>query len=86
MRRATRPFSGHPDLCFISIHALHAESDQNKSDISQDSSISIHALHAESDDPPRGVAYRLLISIHALHAESDSKRLQKMFNLLFVMS
>lgn len=26
------------------------------------------------------------ISIHALHAESDCKRLQKMFNLLFVMS
>ena len=56
----------------ISIHALLAESDQDKFSIPPAQKISIHALLAESDHiytHPVGVL--ITISIHALLAESD---------------
>ena len=58
---------------WISIHALHEESDHRvrvrRGDRRQ---ISIHALHEESDIPYRLVVLGVRISIHALHEESDS--------------
>ena len=49
MRRATRAFGPPVAVCFISIHALHEESDKNIDNHPAQRSISIHALHEESD-------------------------------------
>ena len=61
---------------FISIHALHEESDPIAHvpwHVAQ--FISIHALHEESDlDLDILVAFDFNISIHALHEESDPTR------------
>ena len=56
----------------ISIHTLHAESDDRKGEHAKTCGfISIHTLHAESDIQfPCGYAI-CMISIHTLHAESD---------------
>ena len=57
---------------WISIHALHEESDGNPSRMPQMAEISIHALHEESDVPGMALPSALAqISIHALHEESD---------------
>ena len=59
-------------LLYISIHALHEESDVAHYALREIGSISIHALHEESDGIHcvRYAQYR--ISIHALHEESDA--------------
>ena len=49
MRRATCVFEHVHELRVISIHALHEESDQARSERPQGHAISIHALHEESD-------------------------------------
>ena len=58
----------------ISIHALLAESDPEKSESLTTYFISIHALLAESDRTPTIEVTEICISIHALLAESDPKR------------
>ena len=50
MRRATWAFSLERSPCFISIHALHEESDQGARQGAGRERISIHALHEESDE------------------------------------
>ena len=49
MRRATRNQQTHHPESYISIHALHEESDPSVCDTLLPLSISIHALHEESD-------------------------------------
>ena len=39
----------HPMMSYISIHALHEESDYNSASCISAARISIHALHEESD-------------------------------------
>ena len=57
----------------ISIHALLAESDQEKNNGHETTPyISIHALLAESDNGYPHTRQRDAISIHALLAESDA--------------
>ena len=60
-----------PVVGFISIHALHEESDQILTQLQTQIRISIHALHEESDAPNMQVRRTGSISIHALHEESD---------------
>ena len=60
---------------FISIHALHEESDEFGFHFDfHPEGISIHALHEESDAAAAGarVETATAISIHALHEESDA--------------
>ena len=58
----------------ISIHALLAESDPEKSESLTTYLISIHALLAESDTGNSQYICKAGISIHALLAESDFGR------------
>ena len=58
-------------LYWISIHALHEESDAGIQTNGSWIRISIHALHEESDLIQTRISPRLKISIHALHEESD---------------
>ena len=75
MRRATDAFVLSLLSLLISIHALHEESDYQRSiGTPKAKRISIHALHEESDAGTRRVRPRHAISIHALHEESDQKR------------
>ena len=72
MRRATEAGVQAAVLPFISIHALHEESDSATPEYVHAHDISIHALHEESDPSVLAVeASVLAISIHALHEESD---------------
>ena len=73
MRRATGFVIHFFPFIYISIHALHEESDHYRDGyryVCQ--SISIHALHEESDLWNVAQVYEYDISIHALHEESDS--------------
>ena len=75
LRRATRRRLLGISQDYISIHALLAESDSQRSRSFLSISISIHALLAESDGrgpSPRSIRHN--ISIHALLAESDYHR------------
>ena len=73
MRRATPVRDDKAVLQFISIHALHEESDPHAPSVVRcHSLISIHALHEESDDTTLETHLNRIISIHALHEESDS--------------
>ena len=56
---------------YISIHALHEESDVGAERVAVLHEISIHALHEESDLRQIPTTRRRHISIHALHEESD---------------
>ena len=62
-------------VAYISIHALHEESDRAVFYHLRDGiGISIHALHEESDGIRFGARLDWRISIHALHEESDQSR------------
>ena len=71
MRRATRPPDVTAHIIYISIHALHEESDAVHTRHTRILLISIHALHEESDSEALSYIDNLIISIHALHEESD---------------
>ena len=72
MRRATRNRHCYWRSLFISIHALHEESDcGDLLPCVTLAEISIHALHEESDRMIRTIRLIPPISIHALHEESD---------------
>ena len=58
---------------YISIHALHEESDLDGAEFGAFGIISIHALHEESDMIAQTARDRTIISIHALHEESDAR-------------
>ena len=75
MRRATSLVSKQVRHGFISIHALHEESDSIPWPCSLLGLISIHALHEESDGLSGRETDTMPISIHALHEESDLERL-----------
>ena len=64
-----RVFGVH--FAYISIHALHEESDHGYRRFDQRWQISIHALHEESDSDNKASKQLQPISIHALHEESD---------------
>ena len=66
-----RVFGVH--FAYISIHALHEESDHGYRRFDQRWQISIHALHEESDSDNKASKQLQPISIHALHEESDPK-------------
>ena len=71
MRRAThQPRVGVRPI-YISIHALHEESDRGRGILERQRHISIHALHEESDCYRGHRDWSVDISIHALHEESD---------------
>ena len=71
MRRATVLTDIDQGLLYISIHALHEESDDGQQGEGHGVVISIHALHEESDISQYGQRITVRISIHALHEESD---------------
>ena len=71
LRGATSPLSPVLDFLFISVHALHEESDSSHDVLWICPFISIHALHEESDLVGWDSLLTFSISIHALHEESD---------------
>ena len=71
MRRATFLSTVFNIRNYISIHALHEESDYARFGVWVSVSISIHALHEESEGTCGGCQRKRVISIHALHEESD---------------
>ena len=71
MRRATVLVVFEPSVVYISIHALHEESDEIAFSCRIPLVISIHALHEESDVSDGDDCVEIVISIHALHEESD---------------
>ena len=78
MRRATYYSPSSIATTYISIHALHEESDHHfHAEIHAARHISIHALHEESDLLDVDGNKEEDISIHALHEESDRQSRQR---------
>ena len=72
MRRATLPSPALRLVIPVSIHAPHAEGDDEPLALVQLDQVSIHAPHAEGDAVAAQHVEPVRVSIHAPHAEGDS--------------